>query len=866
MSTGRSTLRTILSLGRAGGVAEQERTAFAKSVENQGGWLFRVEIEGIWASFPGHIEALAATSEILHQYPDARAGLHIGDVTLTEEGDLLGHALSVAKRLEVKTPLGAAYLSETLAGRIEEVCYFAEFSDVFEVELKGLGAYRAVQMTPTILQCERPFKFLDSYTACDAELFFGRERELGECYETLEQSRWMVLYGVSGVGKSSLLGAGLYPQYEEEGYEIHSLRCLSDPLKLIRDKLDLDKRDLAENLVSYLHQFGVEGIVFCFDQFEEFFLRVGYSGRIEFWSTLNELLQDNRLTNLRWIFSLREDFLAELGEAEDEINGFLNSHFRLSVLSRDQARQCILGPAHRCGRWVEPELVEVILDDLYDDGINPPELQIVLDRLDQTRNKQSSWLTLDSYKRLGGFQEILVDYLYEVIERSQRGESLREILLLMLTDHGTKQAISLSQIESELKFEQEMIKLLLGELEDARLVRKLADSDIFELSHEYLIEEIQSWADEAELAFRYANLALESELETWQTLGSLMDPGRLQFLETQSERLQPDEPQRTLLLRAAVVHGLSPKVWLGSQNDGALLLTLLDEFKDNGEVQRRIIAELFGQEMGDEAFGRVCKATLDWGNPNLLKDLDSSNGQRRDALRAAISERFLGPQRMSKVPGGPFLYGSDATNKEERKAKLHRYLHGKIDSEADKAPLELDDYWIDLCPVTNAEFAEFMPSHSNRYPMEEADHPVVSVTLLEAESYATWLGKELPTEMEWEKAARGPDGLLYPWGNEYDSARLNSADDDNKQTTPVRSFASGRSPYGCWDMAGNVWEWTVSKWAENGPFIVQKGGSTLCNWAQLQCSSRMDAFPDFVLRWTGFRLKSDSPAIQGDKT
>ena len=855
----RSRLRTILSLGRAGGVSEEEKSAFAAAIESQGGWLFRVEIEGVWASFPGHFEALMATSEILHRHPYARAGLHLGDVTFTEDGDLLGHTLSVAKRLEVKCPEGSAFLSQALVDRIDQPCYFAAFSDTFAAELKGLGEYQAVQLTPTILERERPFKFLDSYSEDDTELFFGREKEVADCRAALEKSRRLVLYGTSGVGKSSLLGAGLYPLYQDDGYETHTIRCLSDPLRLLSEKLELPKGELAECLVDYLHQNGVEGLLFCFDQFEEFFLRVPFQERAAFWSTLGEMMDDVRLGNVRWVFSLREDFLAELGEAEDDIPGLLDCHYRLTPLTSRQAELCIIGPAQRCGRWVETELVEAIVTDLFHEGVNPPELQIVLDRLDQTRDKKTSWLTLDSYRRLGGFQEILVDYLYEVIERSKDSKLSREILLLMMTEQGTKQAISRAQIQKELDLDKPLVDILISELIEARLVRSLSDSELIEMSHEYLIEEIQSWADEAELAFRYANLALESEVDSWQRMGSLMDEGRLQFLVGQSERLRPDRVERTLLLRASVIYGFSPKVWLGGEKDEELLLALLDELSDNGVAQRRLIAELFPYNLGEEAFERVRQATLRWGNPTLLKQLGSTRDKRREALRAAVSERFLGSERMAKIAAGPFVFGSDENNKLRRKAGLHRYLHNKIESEQNLTVCELEDFWMDLCPVTNAEYAEFMPSHFERFPDHEADHPVVSLTLFEAESYAGWLGKELPSEQEWEKAARGPDGLLYPWGNDYHARHLNSGEDSFKQTTPVRAFPSGRSVYGCWDMAGNVWEWTTSRWSESGPFIVQKGGSTVCSWPQLQCSSRMDAFPDFVLRWTGFRLKSDSP-------
>ena len=168
---------------------------------------------------------------------------------------------------------------------------------------------------------------------------------------------------------------------------------------------------------------------------------------------------------------------------------------------------------------------------------------------------------------------------------------------------------------------------------------------------------------------------------------------------------------------------------------------------------------------------------------------------------------------------------------------------------------------MDLLPVTNADYAEFLEDHHNRFPEEEKDHPVVSISFFEAESYANWLGKELPTEEEWEKAARGVDGRLYPWGNHFEAEKANSANDEFQRTSQVRAHASGASPFGCLGMCGNVWEWTQSKWSDSGPFIVQKGGSTLCDWPMLQCSARMDAFPDFVLRWTGFRLKSDTGGL-----
>jgi formylglycine-generating enzyme required for sulfatase activity len=703
------------------------------------------------------------------------------------------------------------------------------------------------------LQRPRAFKFLDSYGPEDEELFFGRDNELKRLKEVMEANRWVVLFGPSGVGKSSLLGAGLFPRYRSRGFEVYTVRCLDDPLKLLAGQLQTEVGELGESLRSRQ----APGVLLCFDQFEEFFLRVSLEERVRFWTTLAGLLRDERLPNVRWLFSLREDFLAEVGEAEDQIEGFLNSRCRVSPLRKSQARECIWGPALRCGRWIETRLVEQILDDLFNEGVAPPELQIVLDRLDQAREPRSGWLTLEAYRSLGGFQEILVDYLHEVLDKATDRSLARQVLLSLVTEQGTKDTAQPAEIARALRRDETEVSKVLRELREARLVRRLAEGGLVELSHEYLIEEIQAWADEAELAARYAGLTLDSEMESWRKVGSLMDSSRLAFLNEQNERLNPTIEERQLLIRACAVHGVSPSLWLENETDHNFALRLLDEIND-GEVQRSLIRELYHRDLSEAALNRLIKAAGEWGNPTLLAGMTELKTQLRRQFKRAVSQRFYGSKAMAKVPAGPFLFGSTKENKQERRRAVHSYLHSKIDSETDLEHRETEEYWIDILPVSNAQYAEFLPSHHDRFPEEENDHPVVSISLFEAESYANWLGKELPTEEEWEKAARGPDGRLYPWGNNFAKEKANSARDEFHQTTVVSAYPDGASPYGCLDMCGNVWEWTQSKWSESGPFIVQKGGSTLCEWPMLCCSSRMDAFPDFVLRWTGFRLKSDT--------
>jgi formylglycine-generating enzyme required for sulfatase activity len=159
---------------------------------------------------------------------------------------------------------------------------------------------------------------------------------------------------------------------------------------------------------------------------------------------------------------------------------------------------------------------------------------------------------------------------------------------------------------------------------------------------------------------------------------------------------------------------------------------------------------------------------------------------------------------MVTIPAGDFLMGTDS----ERSDKYNQPQHTVF----------LPEYRIDKYPVTHAEFAKFVAVTQHRPPLDWADgsipdgktlYPVTMVTWNDAVDYCKWNEKHLPTEAEWEKAARGTDGRRWPWGNQMDANRLNTYYHVGS-SNEVMTYKSGVSPYGVFDMAGNVSEWTAS--------------------------------------------------------
>ncbi len=164
---------------------------------------------------------------------------------------------------------------------------------------------------------------------------------------------------------------------------------------------------------------------------------------------------------------------------------------------------------------------------------------------------------------------------------------------------------------------------------------------------------------------------------------------------------------------------------------------------------------------------------------------------------------------MVLIPAGGFWMGSDDRHPDE--GPKHR--------------VDVDSFYMDRYEVSNADFRAYLKAVGasaskemwpGGFPTDRADHPVANVTWYEAKTYCEWRGARLPTEAEWEKAARGTDGRIYPWGDLMDPKLANIAESHIGHTLPIGSFPEGRSPYGLYDMAGNVWEW-AEEWYQAYP-------------------------------------------------
>lgn len=223
------------------------------------------------------------------------------------------------------------------------------------------------------------------------------------------------------------------------------------------------------------------------------------------------------------------------------------------------------------------------------------------------------------------------------------------------------------------------------------------------------------------------------------------------------------------------------------------------------------------------------------------------------------------------IPAGVSIIGTDLNDLkdqlQDKRAKVEWYM-----DETPKKKINVDSFMIDATEVTNKRYKGVIKS-DHIYPQNLENHPVVNVTWQEANEFCRKEGGRLPTEAEWERAARGGEGLVYPWGNKFireNAVFLGSRGADSKLkvgsyfleesgatllggTKPVGSIKNGKSPFDVYDMAGNVWEWLDGWYDEKKKMRFLKGGSWLSPAASVRASVRLGDLGDGRFNDYGFR-------------
>ncbi|MBK8986366.1 MAG: formylglycine-generating enzyme family protein [Chloroflexi bacterium] len=490
----------------------------------------------------------------------------------------------------------------------------------------------------------------------------------------------------------------------------------------------------------------------------------------------------------------------------DALRPFDNEYF-LPTFRLEEAQEVVTEPAALKGVQYEAGLVDHILSDLRqeDKGIPPAQVQLVcytlFDELPTAEDGTAISQALYNKPRGRGVGEpgakgILTSHLSRVLDRELKGAERRianRVLEELVTSDVRRAVRSREQLAGELETaDPAALEHVLATLHENRLIRRDLDEDdrpLYELTHDYLLSEIE--LNPETQARKAAQELLARELAAYRQFGALLSKDRFDIIHSQMAFLKLEETAVELL----------------QKSESALTA------KQQHELQ--IMRDLASAQM--EAAQRLRWAV--WGLAGIMAAMLVIIGiliapfiQERWARSAAMGE-------MAFIPAGTFLFG-----------KSDPYTYLRVGSSANppwpRQEVELAEFWIDKYEVTNYQYGlcvsysnQCMPLLENNNRLTDParhDRPVVNVTLLQANAYCQWLGKRLPTEAEWERAARGLTGD-WPWGKgdptpQLVNMPLNFDPNLTGDAEPVNTLSEGQSKEGVYHLVGNVWEWTISYW------------------------------------------------------
>jgi hypothetical protein len=401
-----------------------------------------------------------------------------------------------------------------------------------------------------------PFKFLDSYTKDDREIFFGRDREIEELYHRVFESKLMLVYGVSGTGKSSLIHCGLANKFQETdwlplivrrgGNIINSMAGAIQASAITKQEGQLSSPIQFKKAVRSLYLDHYKPVYFIFDQFEELFIFGDKEERKSFVHIIKSLVESD--LQCRLIFVMREEYMAGVTEFERYIPSFFANRVRIEKMAHVNAIEAIKGPCKEAGIDLEEGFAETLLEKLSPENsdVELTYLQVFLDkifhRVQSEKDQNSISFTIQLLQKVGNVSDLLGSFLEEQIKELDEPDTGLTVLKSFVSVKGTKKQLTQEEAVKSSRslgkdISAETISELLLKFVNLRILREKDENGKYELRHDSLATKIYEKITIVEKELLEIYQFLENAFTAFEKRKVLLNTNDLKYIAPYEDRL-----------------------------------------------------------------------------------------------------------------------------------------------------------------------------------------------------------------------------------------------------------------------------------------------------------------------------------------
>jgi hypothetical protein len=393
-----------------------------------------------------------------------------------------------------------------------------------------------------------PFKFLDSYTIEDRNIFFGRDNEIEDIFRKLYSGKLLLVYGKSGTGKSSIINCGLISKIPREDIFTINIRCgrkayenfVSGIKKYSRPGLD-DPMEILEDI--FYEQ--SKPVALIFDQFEEIFILSDEEERQKFARELSGILKSRLKINI--ILVIREEYFANLTEFEEFLPGLYGNRTRIERMDKSAAKEAIIRPCQVCNVGIEEGLADKIIEHLVmqSDGLELTWLQILMDKLYKTatnRDPDNPFIKYEDLVKLGRMGNVLSDFLDEQLRLMPNGDMGEAVLKTMISTDGTKKQVNLNDISDTLQttghvLNEKQIEEILAYFVNVRIINDKDEQGYYELRHDAIAGRIYERMTAIEKELIEVKAFLDNSYKTYIQRKVLLTDNDLKYIALYENKL-----------------------------------------------------------------------------------------------------------------------------------------------------------------------------------------------------------------------------------------------------------------------------------------------------------------------------------------